>query len=79
MKICIACGMPMQKSSDFAGGDENKDYCVHCANPDGAMQSYEERLNNMTAFIIRTQGLDPEAARTAAKNMMTKLPAWKAN
>lgn len=77
MKICIACGMPMKEPADFAMGDVNKDYCVHCARPDGTMQSYEEKLDSLSAFIIRTQGLDKQAAVTAARNMMARLPVWK--
>lgn len=77
MKTCIACGMPMQKPEEFAGGDESKDYCVYCARPDGSMQNYEEKLEGMTDFIIRTQGFDREAAKTAAQGMMANLPAWK--
>lgn len=77
MKTCIACGMPMRESSDFALGDESKDYCKFCCNPDGSMQSYEEKLEGMAGFIVRTQGLDAEAARSAARNMMARLPAWK--
>jgi hypothetical protein len=74
---CIACGMPMEKPSDFPLGDQSKDYCVYCAKPDGSMQSYEEKLDGMTDFIVKTQGLDAKAARSAAKNAMSKLPAWK--
>ena len=77
MKNCIACGMPMKKASDFAMGDENRDYCVHCARPDGSMQSFEEKKESLTNFIIRTQGLAHEAAESAALSMMKKLPAWK--
>lgn len=77
MKTCIACGMPMKESSDFALGDESKEYCKFCCNPDGAMQSYEQKLEGLAAFIVRTQGLDAEAARLAARNMMARLPAWK--
>lgn len=77
MKLCIACGMPMKKQSDFAMGDESKDYCTYCAKPDGSMQTYEEKLDGMTNFIVKTQGLDSEAARSAAKSSMSKLPAWK--
>ena len=77
MKICIACGMPMKAREDFAGGDENKDYCIYCARPDGSMQSYEEKLESMTGFIVKTQGLDANAARNAAKGMLARLPAWK--
>ncbi|MCX7771482.1 MAG: zinc ribbon domain-containing protein [Clostridia bacterium] len=78
MKNCIACGMPMNEVSDFAQGDESKDYCKYCARPDGTMQSYEEKLHGMTHFIIRTQGFDPEAAQNTARALMADLPAWKA-
>ncbi|HEX2925987.1 MAG TPA: zinc ribbon domain-containing protein [Ruminiclostridium sp.] len=77
MKNCIACGMPMKEAGDFAGGDMSKEYCRFCARPDGTMQSYEEKLASMTDFIVRTQGLDKEVARSAAKDMMSKLPAWQ--
>lgn len=43
MKTCIACGMPMMEKSDFAGEKTSKDYCIHCAHPDGSMQSFEEK------------------------------------
>ena len=76
MKLCIACGMPMQTKADFAMEDESKDYCVHCARPDGTMQSYEEKLKSLTGFIMKTQGLDESIAENAAKSMMEKLPAW---
>jgi hypothetical protein len=77
MKTCIACGMPMARREDFPLGDETKDWCVHCARPDGSMQSYEERAAGMAAFIVRTQGLDGSAALAAAKAAMARLPAWK--
>lgn len=77
MKTCIACGMPMIKPEEFAMGDPSKDYCVYCARPDGAMQSYEEKLTGMTTFIMKTQGFTEKVAREAAKEMMAKLPAWK--
>jgi hypothetical protein len=77
MKTCIACGMPMESPSDFAMGDIEKDYCVHCARPDGSMQSYPEKLANMSAFIVRTQGLDVAVAENAARSMMARLPAWQ--
>ncbi|WP_227011497.1 zinc ribbon domain-containing protein [Paenibacillus lutimineralis] len=77
MKICVACGMPMTEVADFALGDVEKDYCVHCMRPDGTMQSYEEKLDSLSALIVRTQGLDQGVARNAARNMMARLPAWK--
>jgi hypothetical protein len=77
MKTCIACGMPMETPADHALGDESKEYCVYCARPDGTMESYEEKLDGMTNFIVRTQGLDAAVARSTARAMMAQLPAWK--
>ncbi len=77
MKTCIACGMPMTKPADYPLGDESKDYCIYCARPDGTMQSYPEKLDHTTEFLIRTQGLDHEAARSMAERTLAKLPAWK--
>ena len=77
MRICIACGMPMNKKADFALGDESKDYCVHCVNKDGTMHSFEQKKESMTGFIIKTQGLAREAAESAALSMLKKLPTWK--
>ena len=67
----------MQKPADFARGDSTKDYCVHCARPDGSMRSYDEALIGMAGFMVRTQGLDEEAAKKAAKAVLDTMPAWK--
>jgi len=77
MKVCIACGMPMKETIDFAGGDTSKDYCVHCARRDGSMQSFEEKKAGMINFIIKTQGFDEKAAIKIVENNMKKLPAWE--
>lgn len=77
MKQCIACGMPMKNTEDFANGDVDKEYCRYCARPDGSMQTYDEKLKSLTNFIINTQGLEEQAANSAAKSMMANLPAWK--
>jgi hypothetical protein len=69
--------MPMSKPEDFAAGDTARDYCRHCARPDGSMQSYREKLESYGAFLVKTQGLDTWAAKTMAKDIMSKLPAWK--
>ena len=77
MKNCIACGMPMKEASEFAMDDESRNYCIHCARPDGSMQSFEEKKESLSNFIIRTQGLAREVAENAALSMMKKLPAWE--
>ena len=74
---CVSCGMPMRTQQEHAAGDPSRDYCVHCARPDGSMKSYDEVLTGMTAFLVKTQGFDQEAARKAATGMMAEQPAWK--
>ncbi len=74
---CVACGMPMDKPGDHAGGDESTDYCVHCARPDGSMQSYEEKLESMTAFIVRSEGLQEGLAKEKAREWLAWQPAWQ--
>jgi hypothetical protein len=74
---CIACGMPMNSPEEHAMGNVNLDYCVHCARPDGQMQTYEEKLESLSSFMVRTQGFDKQVAIDAARNMMSRLPAWQ--
>ena len=59
--------------------NNSKDYCIHCARPDGSMQSFDEKKEDMTDFIIKTQGLAREVAENAALSMMKKLTAWAGN
>lgn len=74
---CIACGMPLSVPEDHAMGDPDKDYCVHCARPDGTMVSREEARLGLTAFMVKTQGIDEAAAGRAVEQLMAELPAWK--
>jgi hypothetical protein len=66
----------MRDKSDFAMGDQSKDYCVHCANEDGTMHTFEQKKESIVNLIVKTQGLDRAAAEGAALSMMKKLPAW---
>jgi hypothetical protein len=75
-KMCIACGMTMQKPSDFALGDVTKDYCKYCVNEDGSLQTYDQRLESLTR-LVQKQGMDEESARITAANLMAELPAWQ--
>jgi hypothetical protein len=75
-KTCISCGMPLEKDADFPLGDRSKDWCVHCARPDGSLQSYGERRAGSADFLVRTQGLDPAAAFATAADLMARFPAW---
>jgi hypothetical protein len=41
------------------------------------MRSYDEALEGMSAFMVKTQGLDPAAARETVRSILAKLPAWR--
>jgi hypothetical protein len=76
-KKCISCGMPMLSPTDHAMGDENREYCLYCARPDGEMKSYDEALESVSQFIQSTRSLSADEARRVAEAEMAELPAWR--
>lgn len=77
MKLCISCGAPMRKKTDFPVGDESLEYCKFCARPDGTMLTYEEKLEGLAEAFFRTKKMDREAARRVAARLMATQPAWQ--
>jgi len=75
-KNCMSCGMPMSKLEDFGGGNPANVYCVHCSNPDGGLKSRDEVFEGMVNFMMMSQNMDRETAEKAAKEHMSKMPAW---
>ena len=75
-KNCMSCGMPIAKAEDFGGGNPENLYCVHCSNADGSLKSYDEVFEGMITFMMISQNMDREAAKIAAKDYMSKMPAW---
>jgi len=75
-KNCLSCGMPMTKPEDFGGGNPANLYCVHCSNPDGSLKNREEVFEGMVSFMMMSQNMDRKAAESAAKDYMSKMPAW---
>ena len=69
--------MPLTKLEDFGGGNPANIYCVNCANPDGSLKSYDEVLEGMVNFMMMSQNMDRETAEKAAKEYMSKMPAWE--
>jgi uncharacterized glyoxalase superfamily protein PhnB len=75
-KSCMSCGMPMSKPEDFGGGNPENLYCVNCCNPDGSLKSRDEVFEGMVSFMMKTQNMNRETAEIAAKEYMSKMPAW---
>lgn len=75
-KNCMSCGMPMTKPEDFGAGNENNICCAHCSNPDGSLKSYDEVFEGMVNFMMMSQKMERKAAESAAKEHMSRMPAW---
>jgi len=76
IKSCVSCGMPMTKLEDFGGGNPANICCVHCSNPDGSLKSRDEVFEGMVNFMMMSQKMDRKTAESAAKEHMSKMPAW---
>lgn len=74
---CNSCGMPLRTPDDRASGDPGRPWCRNCATADGSLKPYEDVLEGMTMFIVRTQGFAEAAARETARTMLETMPAWR--
>jgi len=74
---CVACGMPMKKKAEFAMGDTNKNYCCHCARPDGSMKSYDEVFKGGVQWAMGEFKISEAEAKKMIEQNMKKQPAWK--
>lgn len=77
-KSCIVCGMPLLKDEDYPEGCDpaTTDYCKYCGTKDG-LHPYKQMVAGMAQFIAKTQGMDEEQAKIAAKEMIDNSPAVK--
>ncbi len=75
---CCACGMDFLKPSDHAFGDINNPYCNECVHADGSPKCYEEVHLLIADDLVKSQGIDRVAADQMAREIMARLPAWKA-
>ncbi|MFA5109550.1 MAG: zinc ribbon domain-containing protein [Patescibacteria group bacterium] len=76
-KFCQACGMPLVKKEDFAGGDENSNFCVYCVNADGTVKSCDEIFEGgVQYFMAQLKGNRKMAEKMTRKNMSGR-PYWQ--
>lgn len=76
-KFCQACGMPLTKKEDFAGGDENSNFCLFCVNADGSVKSCEEIFEGGVQFFISQLKSDRSIAEKIVRKNMNQLPYWQ--
>ncbi len=73
---CDSCGMPLADGAEGSQGSAASRYCRHCA-PDGALQPYEERFEQMTQWMVRSEGLDRATAEARTRDYLRTMPAWR--
>ncbi|MFA6354370.1 MAG: zinc ribbon domain-containing protein [Candidatus Paceibacterota bacterium] len=76
-KFCEACGMPLNKKEDFAGGDENSKFCHFCVNADGSVKSCEEIFEGGVQYFLGQLGDDRITAEKMTRKNMSKQPYWQ--
>jgi hypothetical protein len=76
-KHCQACGMPLMKKEDFAGGDENANFCHFCTNADGSVKSCDKIFEGGVQFFLGQVGLDRAMAEKITRKNMNKQPYWQ--
>jgi len=69
--------MPLTKKEDFAGGDENSNFCLYCATADGSVKSCEEIFEGGVQFFISQIGGDRKMAEKITRKNMNGLSYWQ--
>jgi Putative zinc ribbon domain len=76
-RSCGSCGFPLRAPSDFAGAKPDAEYCSTCGDHSGQLKTYDDVLQANANYLVRQQGLDPQAARTMAAALLASMPAWR--
>lgn len=72
MSECQSCGMPLK---DAVPGQM---YCSYCTDEKGQLKSYEQVLEGTASgYFMQMQKMPREKALAAAKEHLSKYPAWK--
>ena len=65
---CESCGMPIETGR----------YCGYCTDENGALQSFDERFERMTAWQARRNpGATRQEIERQTLDYMATMPAWQ--
>ena len=74
---CSSCGMPMEKTEDFALANSASVFCRYCADDTGKLLPFEQILKSNSDYFKESQGLSEQAAMKMASDLLKSQPAWK--
>jgi len=69
--------MPLTKKGDFAGRDENSNFCHFCVNAAGSVKSCEEIFEGGVQYFMSQIGGDRKMAEKVTRKNMSGLPCWQ--
>jgi len=71
LESCQSCGMPL------ADAEPGQMYCQYCTTDNGQLKSWDEVFEGtVTGFFMGMQKMERGPAEAAAKEHLTKMPAW---
>jgi len=76
-KFCLTCGMPLIEKEDFAGGDENAKFCLHCVDENGSVKSCQEIFEGGVQFFLSQIGGERKMAEKITRKNMKGLKYWQ--
>jgi hypothetical protein len=79
MNQCIACGMPLTRPEDCAGGDLNAVSCVYCTDENGEIKSCAEIFEGGVQFFMGTTHSARDLAERLTRRNMKSLEYWQNN
>lgn len=74
---CISCGMPLRTEADRPTGHADSAWCVHCSQPDGRLQEFQERFERMVQWEMKMKKKARPEAETSTRAYMKTMPAWR--
>ncbi|MGZ3772692.1 MAG: zinc ribbon domain-containing protein [Pseudobdellovibrionaceae bacterium] len=74
---CASCGMPMEKSDDFALSKTTSVYCKYCTDEAGNLLPFDKILKANADYFKESQGITEAASIKMAQDLLKSQPAWK--
>ena len=69
--------MPLEKKEDFAGGNEDSQFCLYCVDENGQVKSAEEIFEGGVQFFINQLDADRQMAEKVTRKNMKSLSYWQ--
>ena len=73
---CDSCGEEFSNPAHFAKYDEEKKFCIYCADSDGNLRPLNEVRESIIEYWMKRDKMDHAAAESLIDTHLEKQPAW---